>query len=51
MSYSNASQAAVSSEKQVAAFPTDNVCLSSFVKGAVETYFRDLNGTCPGKFV
>lgn len=48
MSYSHASQAAVSSGEQITAPHGDNVCLSSFVKGAVETYFRDLNGHAPG---
>lgn len=48
MSYSNASRAAISSEEQAAAFHADSMCLSSFVKGAVETYFRDLNGHAPG---
>lgn len=47
MSYSPASQAALSREEPSTPH-ADNVCLSGFVKGAVEAYFRDLNGHAPG---
>lgn len=48
MSYSHASQASISSGEPLPTLHADSVCLSSFVKGAVEAYFRDLNGHAPG---
>ena len=39
----------VRTEREAPPLSTDDqVCLSSFVRSAVESYFRDLNGHAPG---
>jgi len=44
----HATNAAVSEHEKPAFRAGDQVCLSSFVRSAVEAYFRDLNGHTPG---